>query len=247
MSNFDQYDNIVNSAAVFYPNDIFSFYANLDELETDGNFANWRLGIYNDDFTLAFDDVGVLNQDFISGYGYRFWSTFQVPNTLIAGCYYLLIVDNNSMVQYASNLIKGFQLRDYTVSLRYRNDKNILNYNYEDLPDFYNRFRIQLKIRQPISDIRQTGYDLVQGSFAAVRSITGIQKEFITLWYNENDHEAFNAASIHLEFEFVENGQWRLYRRDQTDYNIDWQDNYPLAEGNIRLQRVETYKSSKLI
>ena len=247
MSNFDQYENIENSGAIFYATDTFAFYANLDVLEDDPDFSTWTLNIAHDNFIIAYPNVGTLNQDFITGYEYRFWSSFTVPEGINAGCYYLIVLDGSHNVKYISNIIKAKETTDYTFKTRYRNGKNILNFNYEGLTAFYNQFRIGLVIRQPIPQSRNVGYDLIRGSFNPVRNVTGSEKQFITLWYNEGDHEAFSAASSHRVFEVAEDGQWVLYVRGESEYNIEWADNYPLAEGDIKLQKSATYKSNKLL
>lgn len=245
MSNFNQYNEVDNPAVVLIGEETFSFYANLDDLESDTNFSNWHLDLVNSDFDIVVQDIGTLNQDFINGSEYRFYSKFTIPAGLTSGCYYFVINDEfYNLVKYISNKVYYKTSLDYTKKVRYRNDKNILNYNYEILTDLYNEFRIQLATRRAENDVTQTGYDLSSGVFNPVRSIIGKTKEFITLWYDDFDHEAFQSATIHKNFEVVDLNQWIRFVRN-SDYDIDWQDNYPLAEGTIRLQNRGTYSSNK--
>jgi hypothetical protein len=94
------------------------------------------------------------------------------------------------------------------------------------------------------------GYDLTDGSFNRVRATAGQTKEFVTTNYNEEDHEAFNAASIHNNFQVFEDGKFYLYKRGDAEYSIDWPDvypEYPLADGRLTLQKDTSYNSIKTV
>lgn len=247
MSNFAQYDDVENIIVSLIADEDFAFYANLDELEDDSNFANWRLDLLFDDFNVAVTNIGFLLKDIISGSDYRFYSEFVVPSGLTTGCYYLAILDETDEVKYISNKLNYSTILDYSFFIKYRNNKNILNYNYEGLTAFNNRFRIKLVKRQPQQDTTSIGYDLIDGSFNPVRYVKGKVFDFITLWYDEFDHDAFGSAIIHSNFLLVDEGRFVQYRKGDEQYQIDWNDNYPLAEGEIRLQRKNSYSSNKTL
>lgn len=249
MSNFNQYDNVENIIVNLIAGEEFAFYANLGALEADTNFANWHLDLVDDQFNAVVLDVGVLTKDIISGDSYRFYSEFDIPFGLTDGkCYRLIVRDETyDQIKYISNLLKYSTIEDYTFYVQYRNNKNILNFNYEGLPDFKNKFRISLQKRQPQQDVTSIGYELIDGSFNPVRYVKGKQFEFITLWYDEFDHDAFNTATIHSSFQIIDTAEFVQYVRGDEQYSIDWNENYPLAEGTIRLQRKDSYSSNKTL
>ena len=171
MSNFDQYADVENQVVVMVAGEEFSFYANLDQLEDDATFSDWHLDLVFEDFSMAFPDIGTLQQDIITGSQYRFYSTFTVPTGLTATCYRLIITDDfYSTVKYISDKITASEITDYTNTVRFRNDKNIYNFNYEGLTQFFNRFRIKIQDRQPIPTTNSTGYELIDGAFNPSRS-----------------------------------------------------------------------------
>jgi hypothetical protein len=247
MSNFNQYSDVSNPAVVLYPGDTFTFYANLDELETDTDFSNWHLDLLRDDFTVAVQDIGTLTKDIITGTSYRFYSSFTVPESL-TGCYYLVVIDEfYNTVKYISSKLSSTTSEDYTYVVRFRNSKNILNYNYQTLTTYYNRFRVRMNKSQPEQKVTSKGYDLVNGSFNPVRYVKGKTYSVTTLWFDEGDHDAFGSALIHGEFILKELGQYIQYIKDESEYEVDWNDNYPLSEGTIRLQRKNSFSSNKVL
>ena len=247
MSNFSQYDSVENVVATLVAGEVFAFYANLDALEDSNTFEDWHLDLLFEDFSVAHTDIGTLTKDIISGSSYRFYSEFTIPEGLTPGCYYLVIRDEfYDQVKYISNKLQYSTLLDYTFYLKFRNNKSILNFNYEGLSSFYNKVRVKLQKRQPQQDTTSIGYDLIDGNFNPVRYVKGKEFEFITLWYNELDHDAFSTAIIHSSFLIIERGAFVQYRTDDR-YQIDWSDNYPLAEGKIRLQRKNSYSSNKTL
>ena len=63
---------------------------------------------------------------------------------------------------------------------------------------------------------------------------------------DDKRHQGFNNATIHNQFNIVVDGDFHIYERgEEANYDIEWAGNYPLAEGVIRLQRNDTYKSSE--
>ena len=244
------YSNIENPSVLWVQGERFNWYANLDNLATNGNFASWSCLIINtDDFT----EVGAftVTKDVVSGASFRFYAESSIPSFLTAGnCYRMLIVDTtDNKVLYISN---EFLAADYinertTKQIEYRNGKDILNFDYETLTTFKNKFRVKLVIRQPLPQTVSDGYVLVSGAFQEVETTSGQTEEFISEWYNKEDHEAFNAFTIHNIITAKVDGINVSYLRSEGEYAPDWQGNYPLSEGIIRMQRTALYKSSKAI
>jgi hypothetical protein len=175
---------------------------------------------------------------------YNFYSQYTV-NDIAAGCYRMVIHDENNLIKYISNKIKfSNTIAPFSYKIRYRNAKNILNFDYETLTAFYNQFRIDLFIRQPKNQTNRIGYDLISGAFNPVRTVTGTVKEFLAKMYNAEDHAALNAATIHKTFEVFEDGSFVKYERGEGEQSIEWLDNYPLADGSIELERNATFSSN---
>lgn len=243
MSNFDQYNDVSSTITTMVAGEVLAFYANIDELETSANFGNWHLNLLFSDFRLAITDIGVLVKDQITVDGYRFYSEITVPPDITPSCYYLVIVDETDTVKYLSNSINASSITDNTLYIRYRNGKNMLNFNYEGLTDFYNRARIKLTQRAPSYPTTRIGYELIDGSFNPVRSLLGVNKEHVTEAYESDDHQAFNSATIQT-FEIFEEGSFKEYRRGTNEYNVEWNGLNPLADGTITLEFKETYSSN---
>lgn len=246
--NEKQYDGLDNTVVTLFPNEKFQWYANLDELETDGNFDNWQLDlVFADSFNTAASNIAPLLQDFIQGYSYRFYiNEFTVPSAYSFGCYRLVIQDGTNVL-YISNKIKYSKtIAPYSKKIQYRNNLNILNFNYEGLPAYKNQFRIDLVVNQSNGDIRKVGYELVSSSFNAVRTLAGNTEQFITEKYIDLDHDAFEGATVHKEISVFINGEFVTYTRGEgQEYLREWENNYPLSDGSIRLERSASYSTNR--
>ena len=248
MSDFSNVDNTV---LYLVEGDTLSHYANLDTLESSANFASWRLDLLNgSDRSIFLSNIATINQDIISGSDYRFYFSFTVPSGLTDGSdYWLAIIDtaDSDQVVYVWDFLEGRSSKAGTRKIKYRNDKNILNYNYEDNPSFYNEYRISITAFGQQNPVVLTGYEKVNGSFQSVRATKGINKRYVTIAYNEQDHEAFSNAIIHNDFNIYEDGSYREYSKGQEAYTVDWLDEYPLGHGDVILERTDSFVSSKLI
>lgn len=246
--NENQYDDVENVVVNLFPSENLSFYANIDTLEDNANFASWSLRlIHADSNIVAYADIAALTQDVISGSDYRFYlDGYAVPEDFVDGCYRMIIVDEtDDSILYISNKVRlNNTIVPKTFQIRYRNTVNILNFNYETLSNFKNEVRIDLIKRQPSYPTVRDGYDLVSGSFNAVRTVKGKAFQFVTDAYNEDDHEAFNSALIQ-DLEIKINGEWKTFVRGEDDYVVEWLENYPLADGSITLEQQDTFSSNK--
>lgn len=249
MSNFDQYNRVGNPSIVLIGGDAFNFYVNLNDPVSDLSFSN-RLDLVmevGDGFALVAQDVATVNRDFVDGTNHNFYASFTVPFDLTEGCYRLIIVNASAeLVRFVSRSMIYQSTTDYTLPIRYRNNLDILNYGYVALSSFYNTFRLALMKRQVLKQINQNGYDLIDGSFYPVRTVMGRTEEFILIWANEFMHESFEAATIHSNFEIGTKTGWSQYVR-KDEYQVDWNEDYPLADGSIRLEQKSTFNSNKII
>ncbi len=237
-------------------NKAFTFYANLDTLETSANFASWSLLLVSlspSGERSVEVDLGntPLTKQVVSGTDYRFSVSFTTP-TLKGDVFYLVIVDTSlsDQVVYVSNEIKyrananasGLQL------VRFRNPVTIFNYDYTLLAStFYNQFYIEAFTRPAGQQTNVLGYTLISGEFTAVRATTGRLIEFITQAYMLGDHEAFNAMTLHATLDFASEGAWSALRRsDSSSYGYEFGDTRDnLADGGITLEMISTFTSNR--
>jgi hypothetical protein len=217
----------------------YAFYNNSNELEDNVEFNYWSFNIvHSDTFITVYEDVTVLTKDIISGTDYRWYAEdFSFPN-IDTGCYRFVIIDTvQNNVLYISN---EFEVVDESTDLmyvKYRNAVNMLNYNYEGLPTFENKFHVEVFNRKPQNKLTTQGYDLSSGSFKRIRTIRTKDIELITGWFDENEHEATNSMIIHSDFYLGLDGVFRLMNfPDGFEYFVEWQENYDLIEASFRLE-----------
>lgn len=234
------------------PYDKVQFYANMDELEDNANFASWEVHLLHaDTFTIAWPNVMTLVKDTISGSDYRFYiAPWTVDENTPSGCYRIVIIDGvTSDILYLSNVIEVLTLaeaRERTIFVRYRNRTNIQNFNYEGLGSFYNVYRVWLQTLNPQNAIVTEGYEKVNGSFERVRTQFGKTKDFQTGWLDTEGHEALNNAMIHSDFQIWQNSKWNSINRPETsDYQVDWIEGYPVAQARITLEEVDNASTNR--
>lgn len=249
----EEFEDVEGGKVLLVAGDQLASYNNSDELDSSISFSSWHLDLYyaigsNGVGELAVADIGTLVKDVISGSDFRWYFEFTVPEGLQLGaCFYLIITDASdyNQVVYISPKVKATSITDHTQKIRYRNSKNIQNYNYVGLPDFNNQFRLPIVKRAPVYPTNRTGYDISSGAFLPVRTTQGKTEEFITRWFDDETHTGFNSATIHNGFTIFVDGDFKIYERgEDSEYSLEWIDNYPTAEGVIRLQRKDKYISS---
>jgi len=242
---FDPIDT--DSELIFIPNEEYSFYANLEDLETNDNFNYWECSLYHaDSLTKAFENVCILNKDIISGTDYRFYSTFTAPD-VPNGCYYIIITDtvDSDNVLYISNKIVVQTDTTDTFLIRYRNAVDILNFGYENLTSYYNKFRIEIIKRQPLNPLTTEGYTLTSGDFKRVRTTKIKDYEWVTGFFGELKHDALNAGVFHSTFQVNHDNRWYTYRLGNGNYDVQWSENYGLAQALVRLEIADFASSNK--
>ena len=228
----------------------FTSFANINTLEIDTNFANWRLLLVGTAPTGRFVDVdlgNVFTQYIISGLNYRFSLSFTVP-ILVFSCYELAIVDNSDDVLYVSNEI-GYaaQLKRGLQQFRFRNKEDRNNYNYTlTSGDFYNQYYVDTWERAAQDPTVREGYVLSSGTFKNVRDTSGRNWEFITQAYTLEDHEAFKIMCLHSTLQLAYLGNWtKVSMPEGSSYEYEFQDTRDkLADGGVVLEQDDTFGSN---
>lgn len=228
----------------------YAWYNNSDALETTASFNYCGLDlVHADTFIQVIEDVATLGTDILSG-GYRFYADDFVFPTVSDGCYRFIVIDVSAgeNVLYISD---PFEVVSSTTDLTYcqfRNGKNILNYNYEGLPSFYNKTHIELFKRKPLRPTITQGYSLSSGSFKRVRTLLTKTWEFITGWFDTKEHDGMQALVIHSDMQLSIDGNWEVMNlSEDSEYLLEWQENYEFIQASVRLQINDRSSTNKAL
>jgi hypothetical protein len=228
----------------------YAFYNNSDDLESNANFNYWSFNlVHSDSFIPVYEDITTLAKDVISGSDYRWYAdVFEFPSVQ-TGCYRFVIEDTvGGNILYISDEIEVVDSTDGLMFCRYRNAKNILNYNYEVLSSFYNQFHVELKKRKPLRNETTEGYGLTNGSFKRVRTTLTKSYEFVTGWFDESEHDATHEMSIHSDLNIVFDGNFNaMTKTEDSEYNTEWQEDYEFIQTAFRLEEDSKSSSNKAL
>jgi hypothetical protein len=228
----------------------YAFYNNSDTLETTASFNYAGLDlVHADTFIQVVTDVTTLSTDILTG-GYRFYATDFVFPTVAEGCYRFIIVDVSAgeNVLYISDPFEVITSSTGLIYTKYRNGKNILNYNYETLSTYYNKTHVELFKRKPQRPTTTQGYELSTGSFKRVRTLLTKTWEFITGWFDTNEHDAMQAAIVHSDLQLYIDHNWEsMNLGDGSEYLLEWSDNYGFIQASVQLQINDKSSSNKAL
>ena len=79
--------------------------------------------------------------------------------------------------------------------MKYRNYRNILNFEFENVTSFYNQIRIGVRIGEPITTPDITGYEISSGHKVRSKVTHRLTREFETQFFDEYGHQGFEAAT----------------------------------------------------
>jgi len=132
---------------VYFAQEEYSFYLNMNTKTSDPDFANFRLDLrLMGDTVAAVQDIGQLLQDIDSLGFYNIYSSFAFPQVL-PGWYEYVIYDYvNDIVKAVSNplLVQEELLTENTAIFSYRDSSNKYGVNFEGMPDFWLRVRLPI-------------------------------------------------------------------------------------------------------
>lgn len=134
---------------VMVPNEIFAFYINFDIPATDPNYSDFGLAIIKQGGAVV-QDIAGLAVDIVDGTNYNLYATFTVP-ALLEGAYMLAIYNKtDNLIKYVSQEIRVISANNdpdaTTLTVTYRNSRNLYNFYYSNVPDFVNIHRLQLNV-----------------------------------------------------------------------------------------------------
>lgn len=189
----------------FLSNEGYSFYINFDQPISDPGFTNFRLGLVDaNDEIIAFD-IGELKQDFTySNILYNIYCDFMFP--LVPRGYYRLCIYDVSLgnhIKIRSNPIQvNTDIIKYTTFVHWRNQYNQDNYQFENLPNFYNRIRLPLFVieEQYETDRKQYRNSTNSRQFRNIKQYTDKLLKIEAYWF---DQPARDALSFITELDTV--------------------------------------------
>jgi hypothetical protein len=166
------------------------------------------------------------------------------------GCYKFIIIDTSAsnQVLYISREFEVVSADTDLQYVKYRNGKNILNYNYETLTTFYNKFHVETFNRKPLRPTISEGYPLSDGSFNRVRTIFTKTYQFITGWFDENEHDAMQSAIIHSDYQIVLDNELKTVNtQEDVEYELEFEENYEFIQAAVRLEIADRASTNKAL
>ena len=228
----------------------YAWYNNSTALETTASFNYCGLDlVHADTFIQAVEDVATLSTDIFAG-GYRFYADSFVFPQVSNGCYRFIVIDvaAGENVLYVSDSFEVVSSESGLIPMKFRNGKDILNYNYEGLTSFYNRVHIEVIKRKPLRPTTTDGYSLSSGSFKRVRTLLTKTWEFVTAWFDTKEHDATQAALIHSDLQLYVDSNWEaMNQTEEAEYAVEWQEGYEFIQASVRLQINDRSSSNKAL
>jgi len=214
-------------------NDTLSFYINFDDPISD-DITNWELGVWIPDDAIVIRDIATISEDDVDGTNNNLYATVTIG--VYPGPWFRFVIydtGDGDAIKYWSNPLK-YKTDDYnTYVIKYRNDFNILNFEYENVESYTNQFRITGRIGDQLTTKDTTGYELSSGLFEIAKSIFRKTEDIQTYGLDQYTHEAFYAAigHSHLYFDNV-----RHEATDQDTYAQNPQGEVTRWNGAVRMQ-----------
>lgn len=216
--------------------DTIGFYINFfDDFAEDA--SGWKIGWWTPD-AIIIEDIDVLIEDDIDGINKNLYGEVTV-GVLPRSPLRLVIYDpdNYDSIEYWST---GFRFKTSTAGtsvLKYRNHRNVLNFEFENVLTFYNQNRIDVRIGEPIAANDTVGYEISSGHKVRSKTTHRVTREFETQFFDEYAHQGFNAATemSHFYFDNIR------YERDiGAQYNQETvSKEYSFWLGRIRLEQYD--------
>lgn len=176
------------------------FYANLDNPISDGDFANWRLSLFDLHGNEIAQDIGTLTQDLVGGGNFNFYAYFTIPSNTVNGIYELVIYNTvTNDVKYISDCVEVISLAEVEnyVFLFYRNSTNLFNYNYQAISDYNTIFLpMDLVEQQPEIELQQY-FEQTSGRRRNQRVITSKVLILESYYFDDEANDMMLALSAH--------------------------------------------------
>jgi hypothetical protein len=171
---------------------------------TYAGFSDLIISIYDGNGTEVESGVATLQKVDLSGGTFRiYWDDFVVYSLTAGRVYYPVIYDTtNGSVLMKLNCFECVSAVDAEklVRIEYRNSSNILNYDYEDIPTFYNIIYLNMNVVEQEADYDLTQY--FEASTGLPRNQKSQIKDSITLegfQFDSRADSAMKGISMHSD------------------------------------------------
>lgn len=216
--------------------DTIGFYINFYTPLTE-DASGWQIGWWTSG-AIILGNIAALSEDVIDGANRNLYGEVTVgvlPRTLLR----LVIYDpsDSNAIKYWS---KGFRYKTSSANtsvFKYRNYRNVLNYEFENVTAFYNQVRIDVRIGEPIAANDTEGYEVTTGHKVRSKTIHRVSREFETQFFDEQAHQGFNAATEMSHFYFDNERYERDTGAQYTQETVSKE--YSFWLGRLRLEQYD--------
>lgn len=196
---------------IYVPGEDYAFYINFTKPISDPDFANFRLRLYKGTVLIE-DDLGELLQDVVqAGTGgvnlYNIYCSFAFPDVK-NGQYQFVIYDVvNDVEKCRSNVIlcERDEYDRITSTVIFRHDENKFNYYFENLPNFFLKYRVPIvKIETQFESDKEVYRSASNSRFRNINSYLDKVRTLESYYFDDDAHEA--AATVYdMRYIFINN------------------------------------------
>lgn len=214
--------------------------------EVTGLFINLRLPFLdNDDISnlhlrlVGGADIGAVLNKVTAGTGYRLYTTFSLPATVDGAYQFEIYNTSTSSQKCVSNWFRVMNDAGPTSFVKFKNSRNIYDYQYELIPDFYNQFRLHLSVN---SVSAEGGASQVQNvATGRRRNANGISDksfQLSTYYFDDGAHDAAIALIEHDSIEingrsYIKKGAYTPNIRVNSKLSVGQADLYEQAFSSV--------------
>lgn len=219
---------------VMVPGETFAFYINFDVPANDPSYADFGLAIIKQGGIVE-QDIAGLEIDIIDGNNYNIYATITVP-PLVEGAYLFAIYNKlTNVIKYVSQEIRVISANNdpdaTTLTVTYRNSRNLYNFYYSNVPEFVNIHRLQLNV---IGGQVEGDFKPYRGaSTGKLRNVSFNLDRYVTLeayYFDDLGHRGMQVFQAHDSI-FLNNRPYLL----KTPYAIEWNVLRNTQKGTIEL------------
>lgn len=208
--------------------DAIGCYVNFDDPITDDG-SDWEVGIWIPS-SIVVRNIATLNSVEVITDTYDLYFEYTVG--VLPRWFRFVIYDptDSDAIKYWSNGLKYKSVAGNTMTIKYRNNYNQVNINYEQIPDFYIQARIDAILGEPRPITDTVGYITSLGLPVTSKNIFSLQWKLVTLMMDAGAHLAMAKAVKSDEFYL---GGTRYYTKQEDIYDSGATDqNYQRWNGN---------------
>lgn len=211
--------------------DVIGCYINFDDPISD-DISNWELGIWVPS-AIVVRDIATINAVDLDGTTKDLYFEYTVGS--LPRWFRFVIYDtaDADAIKYWSNGLKFKTVAGYTMKIKYRNDYNQINFNYEQVPSFYNQARIDAQIGEPRPITDTVGYRTSLGLPVTSKNIYSKQVQLVPFMLDAEAHMAM-AVAVKSRYFYLDDTRYYTLQGDTYDSGAVDQ-YYPRWSGRVTL------------